>query len=379
MKLGVVGGGPGGLFLARLVRRFDPGIEIDVLEQNPARATFGFGVVLAGQAQDRLNAEDPELMARLSEHMVLVDQQDFTLQHATQNVRYAGQSGAIERLKMLEVLEDLCATVGIQVQHETRITSKEQLASYDLVVGADGANSIVRRLWEEDYRPISRPATNRFAWYGVDRALNPSSLVFRCIEGGVCIAHYYPYTSERSTFVAECDAGAWNAGGLSSMSDDERRAFFETVFASELSGGKLLSNKSIWRKFDAISCQNWSAGHTVLLGDALRIAHFSIGSGTRLAMEDALALFEALKAHPGDVPAIQADYEARRKRVRDLFTAATLASIDWYDDVAGVMDADVMDFVYGFMQRTGRMDDKRLKMFAPEFFAAYQAHLSKGV
>lgn len=379
MKIGIIGGGPGGLLFARLVRRFDTGIEIDVLEQNPSKATFGFGVVLAGQAQDRLNAEDPELMSRLSEHMVLVDQQDFTLQYATQNVRYKGKSGAIERLKMLEVLEDLCAKVGIQVQHETRITSKDQLAGYDLVVGADGANSIVRRLWEVDYHPVSRPARNRFAWYGVDRALSPSSLVFRRIEGGVCIAHYYPYTSKRSTFVAECDAGAWKAGGLSSCSDDERRAFFEEVFAKELSGGKLLSNKSIWRKFDAISCKNWSAGHTVLLGDALRIAHFSIGSGTRLAMEDALALFEALKMHPGDVQAIQAEYEAQRKKVRDLFTAATLASIDWYDDIEEMMDTDVMDFVYGFMQRTGRMDDERLKMFAPEFFADYQTYLAKGV
>lgn len=376
MKIAVIGGGPGGLFFARLARLFDQSIDIDIFEQNPPNATFGFGVVLAGQAQDRLQAADPELHQQLARHMVSISEQDMVLETERLNVKFTGEGGAIERLKLLEVQERLCRAVGLEITHSRRIETRGDLAGYDLVIGADGANSIVRRLWQDEFRPRERLLGNRFAWYGVDRALDPSSLVFRNTEHGCFIAHYYPYTEHRSTFVAECDAITWSDAGLDRLSDDDRKALFERVFEAELDGGKLLDNKSVWRQFNAITVDRWYAGNAVLLGDALRVAHYSIGSGTRLAMEDANDLFEALKEHGEDVPALLESYVARRKKTRDLFTAATVASFEWYEDIRQHMKADVMDFVYGFMTRTGRVDDKRLKLYAPLFHDQYMAYVA---
>lgn len=374
MKIAIVGGGPGGLFLARLIRRHDPSIVIDIFEQNPPEATFGFGVVLAGQAQDRLMAADPELMNRLARSMVVIREQNITLESEVTNVRMTGGGGAIERLTMLRILEDLCREVGLEVRHDHRVETREDLSGYDMVVGADGANSVVRRLWSEGFKPRSRLLGNRFAWYGVDKALHPSSLVFRRLpSGGTLIAHFYPYTDNRSTFVAECDARAWTGGGLCGMIPEDRKALFEKVFAAELSGGRLLENKSDWRQFEALTADSWHTCNVTLIGDALRIAHFSIGSGTRLAMEDAVALFEAIKTHGRAVPEVLEAYVTHRRAVRDTFTAATVASFNWYEDIATAMQSEPIDFVYRFMTRTGRMDDARLKSFAPDFFARYQA------
>ena len=177
--------------------------------------------------------------------------------------------------------------------------------------------------------------------------------------------------SDRSTVVAECDARTWTEAGLDRMSNAERKAMFERIFAEELEGETLLENKSEWRQFQAVTVDNWHHGNAVLIGDALRVAHFAIGSGTRLAMDDALDLADALREHGDDVPAIQAGYVQRRKPTRDLFTHATVTSFEWYEEMRGHMKAELGDFIYGFLTRTGRINDERMKRYVPDFHEKY--------
>ena len=371
MKVAVVGGGPAGLFFARLVRRHDPSIEIDIFEQNPENATYGFGVTLAGRARDRLRDADAEVLDRLAEHMIFNNVQGINIDDERILVRYAHAGGAIERLQLLSVMEDLCRDVGLEISHDKRIDTEADLDGYDLIVGADGANSVVRGLWEDKFSPRSQELGNRFAWYGVNKALTPNALSFRHAEGGIFIGHYYAYAADKSTFVAECDAQTWKDAGLDAMTDAERKTLVERVFEIELEGETLQENKSVWRQFNATTIDNWYHDRAVLIGDALRVAHFSIGSGTRLAMDDALALFNALVEHGGDVPALMASYVEQRKPTRDFFTEATVKSYDWYEDSRQHMKADIDQFVYSFLTRTGRVTDERLKSYAPDFYARY--------
>lgn len=373
MKIAVVGGGPAGLFFARLAKKSLPDAEIRIFEQNPADATYGFGVTLAGSARDRLRRADPELIDRLAEVMVFNDRQDIELDGTRIPLRYAASGGAIARLSLLHILEEMCARAGLSVEHGSRLESADDLAGFDLVVGADGANSIVRTLHADAFGVRTRTLRNRFAWYGVARALAPNALVFRRFEGGCYIAHYYAYSPSMSTFVAECDGETWDRCGLAEMTDAERKALIERIFADALGGEALVENKSIWRAFAATTTERWTHGNAVLVGDALRVAHFSIGSGTRLAMDDALALHDAVRAHPSDVPAALRAYVAARKSNRDLFTAATVRSFEWYDGVRAAMAASPVAFVHDFLTRTGRVTEERLRRYVPDFYEHYIA------
>jgi 2-polyprenyl-6-methoxyphenol hydroxylase-like FAD-dependent oxidoreductase len=275
----------------------------------------------------------------------------------------------------LEVLQAAALKVGVDVRSDVRLETVAQLAEHglddaDLVVGADGVNSVVRNGNEAAFHTRRSYLTNRFAWFGVGKAFPTPALVFRQFDGGAFVAHYYPYTSESSTFVAECDQATWEKFDLESKSLDERKALYEMVFASELGGFPLLSNNSLWRQFPVIRNDNWVVGNTVLIGDAQTSAHFSIGSGTRIAIEDSIALAEAVCGICGTVAEKLAGFVAKRRPEKDKLISASERSYDWYENVAQWMaQYTPEEFVYRFMTRTGRVSDERLASAFPKLYA----------
>jgi 2-polyprenyl-6-methoxyphenol hydroxylase-like FAD-dependent oxidoreductase len=374
MKIAVIGGGPGGLYFARLVKRHRPADRVAVIEQNPRGATYGFGVTLGGPARERMRRTDPEVQDALSAVMVFNDRQNIHLNGEDVLLQYASSGGAIARLELLNILQKACEEVGVELHHDRRIASVREVDEFDLVVGADGVNSAVRGEFSAAFGTGSYFLNNKFAWYGVDRAMTPNALVFREARGGAFVAHYYAYTPAMSTFVAECDGPTWQASGLDRMSDNERRLAIEEIFAPELAGGSLIDNKSVWRSFNVVTNERWTHRNVALLGDALRSAHFSIGSGTRLAMDDATSLFEAVIEAGDDVAAALARYVAIRRPIRDQFGTAAERSFNWYENMREAMTAPAMEFTYDFLTRTGRVDDERLKGYAPDFYRQYQAY-----
>jgi 2-polyprenyl-6-methoxyphenol hydroxylase-like FAD-dependent oxidoreductase len=281
-----------------------------------------------------------------------------------------GYGGAISRLALLTVLRRLCEQVGVELHFSSRVQS---IPDANLVVGADGVNSVVRTVQGSDFGMRVEKLTNWFAWYGTHARFDTPALNFRTHDGGHFVAHYYPYSDYMGTFVAECDAKTWKRLGLGNLSDEGRQHLMEEIFVEALQGKPLISNKSVWRNFVAAATERWHSGNRVLLGDALNSAHFSIGSGTRIAMEDSIALWEALKASDTVSQALQR-FERQRRPAKDKLLKAARASYRWYERFAEKMDALApLDFTYDFMTRTGRMDDARLRKQHPQFMKRYES------
>ena len=374
MKVAIVGGGPAGLYFARLPKRERPDYEVDVYELSPEGATWGFGVGLGGRTMRDIRDSDADVYKAMVAAMKFDDQQIIHLNGEEFKLEYPEKAGAISRLRLIEILTKASREVGVRVHFEHAVGDICEFADCDLVVAADGVNSTIRSQRVEAFGTEIRTLTNHFAWYGVERAMTPMALVFREWKGGVFCGHYYAYEDDMSTFVAECDDHTWCLLQLEDMSDGERQSLIEEIFAPELAGEKLLDNHSIWRQFPATSNARWHDGNVVLLGDNLKAAHFSIGSGTRLAMEDAAALFRALQERSDNVSAALTRFKEIRGPSRALFGEAARKSFEWYEDMALHMKQPLMPFIYNFLTRTGRIDDERLKRYAPGFYEAWQEY-----
>ena len=360
MNILVAGAGPAGLYFSYLAKRRHPDWRIRVLEQNPADATFGFGVVFSDKALEFLRADDPATYELITPQME--SWTDLTVVHRRMPVVIDGIGfAAIGRLHLLRLLRQQAASVGVAPEYESPVS---RIEGYDLVIAADGANSAVRR--GADFGTRITHCTNKFAWYGTRRRFETLTQTFVRNEHGSFNAHHYRHAPNMSTFVAECDAATWERAGFAGMGEAETLVYLERVFADTLQGERLVSNKSIWRNFPNLRNDRWSAGKLVLIGDALRTAHFSIGSGTRLAMEDAIALSKALDAHPQIGDALEA-YEAARRPIVEKLVAAADASGAWYDRFAEHMNLSPRDFAWSYIQRSGRIDPERLASISPRF------------
>ena len=363
MDILVVGAGPAGLYFAYLAKRAHPHWQIRVLEHNPADATFGFGVVFSDKALEFLRADDPTTYELITPQMETWN--DLTVVHRGTPVVIDGIGfAAIGRLHLLRLLRQQLATVGITAQFEHPLASAAELDGFDLVVAADGANSFVRRT--ADFATRITHCANKFAWYGTRRRYETLTQTFVANEHGTFNAHHYRHAPDMSTFVAECDAATWERVGFARMGERQTIEYLEGVFAAPLAGERLVSNKSIWRNFPNVRNEHWSAGNRVLIGDALRTAHFSIGSGTRLAMEDAIALVKALSEEK-IVPAALAGFEAARRPIVDKLVAAADSSGAWYDRFPEHMNLSPRDFAWSYIQRSGRIDPTRLARTSPRF------------
>jgi 2-polyprenyl-6-methoxyphenol hydroxylase-like FAD-dependent oxidoreductase len=366
VNINIVGAGPAGLLFALLIRRRFPDWRVQVFEQNPPDATFGFGVVFSLGALAFLERDVPDLHEQLTLRLESWPMQRIV--HRDERVDIDGNGfSAIGRLELNQFLQELCSNAGVKIEYRRIIISLEELKDCDLLVGADGGNSFVRRTLETDFEPTLELLTNRFAWYGTRQPFECLSLTFRDNTDGSFVAHHYRHSPSMSTFVVECDATTWRRAGLDSMSDVESRAYCERVFAPDLGGHPLVSNKSIWRQFPLLATRRWHVGNAVLIGDALRTVHFSIGSGTRLAFEDAIALDRAFGEAGQDVPRALLAFERERRPVVEKIIAAANASSYWYERLPEKMTLKPWQLAYDYMTRSGRMTDERLRELSPKF------------
>ena len=372
MRVAVVGAGPAGLYFSYLWRKRHPDAEVLVIEQNPAGATFGFGVVFSDRALDFLRADDPETADAITPRMERW--RDMTLVHRGERLAVDGVGfSAIGRLELLQLLQARAASVGVTPRYDTPVRSVDQLGGFDLIVAADGVNSLVRRAYEGDFGASLSWLDNKFAWFGVARPFDTLTQTFVEANGGFFNAHHYRYQPQMSTFIVECDRATWLRCGFDSMEPDRAKAVCEAAFAETLQGAPLISNRSTWRNFPWVWNARWSHRNLVLVGDALRTAHYSIGSGTRLALEDVIALVKALDEAAGDLGAGLQAYEAARRPVVEKLVRASQTSADWYEHFPEHMGLAPLDFAHSYITRTGRIDDERLRAMSPGFMARYDA------
>ena len=370
MRIAILGAGPAGLYLSFLLKRRRPEADITVIEQNPADATFGFGVVFSDRALEFLREDDEPTYAAIVPQMESWN--DITLVHRGERIVIDGVGfAAIGRLKLLQLLQERALSVGIAPTYRRTVNTLDELTGFDLIVGADGVNSLVRRTHAEQFGASVCYLTNRFAWFGTGKRFETLTQTFIATDLGHFNAHHYRFTPDLSTFIVEVDEPTFERAGFAKMSEQDARAVCERVFAGALGGHPLISNNSIWRRFPLVHNERWSCGNHVLLGDALHTAHFSIGSGTRLAMEDAIALYKALATHK-DLPAALHAYEAARRPILDKLVAGANGSGEWYEHFAEHMKLSPVDFAMSYIIRSGRINIERLRKLSPRFVERFE-------
>ncbi len=372
MRIGIVGGGPAGLYFALLMKKHKPAHEIRVVEQNPADNTYGWGVVFSDRALSYLEESDHDSYVDIADSLEIWDKQAIV--HRGQRVAIEGSIfSGIARIQLLRILQAHCQRLGVKIQFETTVTDLEAFSDCDLIVGADGVNSFIREEYSAHFQPSLDVRSNKYVWYGTNQTFDALTLTFRENQDGVFVAHSYRHSKKTSTFIVECNAATWAKAGFDSMSDEESRSYCEELFKDDLGGQPLLSNKSIWINFIVVNNQRWSYKNVVLIGDALRTVHFSIGSGTRTALEDAIALYQAFSANR-DVAMALREFEEARKPVGSQLLEIAHHSLIWYENFRDKMGLDPIPFAYDYMMRGGRVDHEKLRERDPEFIAAYEAY-----
>jgi len=372
MKINIIGGGPAGLYFAILMKKSHPENYITVYERNGPNDTFGWGVVFSGKTLSNLAKADAESHAEITKNFEAWDNVDVV--HRNDKVSIHGNSfSGIARLQLLKILQRRSEQLGVELLFRTEVTDIESMRnSCDLLVAADGVNSAVRKEYSNRFHPDLDVRPNRYIWYGTARLFHGLTLTFRESEAGVFAAHSYKFNQTTSTFIVECDEQTWDAAGFSGMSDEETRAYVGRVFKQDLMGEPLLSNNSKWISFLLVKNRNWCFENLVLLGDALHTAHFSIGSGTKLAMEDSIALHGCFQT-PARVEDTLREFESIRKPVIEEYQAAAFESMRWFENAQEYMNLSPIELAYALMTRSGRVDDEALRRRDPDFMKAYEA------
>jgi anthraniloyl-CoA monooxygenase len=380
VRIAVAGGGPGGLYFAALARQLLPGAEITIWERNAADDTFGFGVVFSDETLGGIENADPAIYRQMEREFARWD--DIDVHYRGQVITSGGHAfAAMGRRRLLEILQLRCAGLGVVVHFRTEAPASVELAAnYDLVVAADGANSVTRNARFAAFGPEFDVRNCRYMWLGSDLVFDAFKFYIQQTPYGVMQVHGYPYDASGSTFIVEMNEAVWRAAGFDALAvvagdlapgESDHRSIERVgeIFSGVLGSHALLANNSRWLNFGTLRCSSWRDGNIVLLGDAAHTAHFSIGSGTKLAMEDALALAACL--HENDtVPAALAAYEAERRPVVASTQRAAQASLEWFENLGQYTGQEPEQFAFNIMTRSRRVTHANLRLRDPEFTEA---------
>lgn len=377
MRIGVIGGGPGGLYFAALAKQLGPEHEITVWERNAADDTFGFGVVFSDETLSGIEHADYEVYQHMQRECAQWD--DIDVHFRGQTLTSGGHGfAAMGRKRLLQILQQRCAALGVDVQFRTEAPGVETLAeTHDLVVAADGLNSSIRAKYADWFQPSLDDRACKYMWLGTDRVFDAFKFYIRETPYGVMQVHGYPFDAHGSTFIVEMNEEVWRAAGFDVFaargfgpgeSDERSVELVRELFADVLGGYDVMANNSKWINFTTVRNERWRYGNVVLLGDAAHTAHFSIGSGTKLAMEDALALAACLHEHDA-LDAALTEYETERKAVVQSTQRAAQASLEWFENLGQYVDQEPEQFAFNIMTRSRRVTYENLKLRDPEFVA----------
>ena len=364
MRFAVIGGGPAGLYFALLAKKAWPSDDVLVVERNPPDATFGWGVVFSEETLGALRDADYETFTEIGESFARWNAIDIYYRETRIRSRGHVFTG-ISRKALLDILQRRCRALGVRLEFQREVREVKKFDDADLIVGADGINGLVRRTFAEAFRPTLLTHPTRYVWFGSDLSLDAFTFIFRRNEHGLFQVHAYPFDANLCTFIVECPQPAWEAAGLESATEADSIAYCEALFAPELKGARLLSNRSLWINFITLKQESWHQGKVVLVGDAAHTAHFSIGSGTKLAMEDSIALVDALRRQPS-VEAALNDYEMERQPVVERFQEAALESASYFEHVGRYEGFDPRQFAFNLLTRSRRISYVNLTQRDPE-------------
>ena len=385
MRVAVIGGGPGGLYFAALMKQLDPTHEVTVWERNAPQDTFGFGVVFSDETLGGIGNADERVAAQMAERFARWT--DIDIHFRGQRHTIGGQGfAAMSRKELLMLLQERCAELGVDVRFSTPAPDVEELrAEYDLVLAADGVNSAVRQRYAEVFRPSLDRRHNKFMWLGTDLVFEAFQFYVKQTEWGTMQIHGYPYSDQRSTFIIEMHEDVWRRAGFDAsewrefppgVSDEESVDRVAEIFADELGGHRVLHNNSKWLSFTTVRNEQWHDGNVVLIGDAAHTAHFSIGSGTKLAMEDALALAACLHEHGSLDDALTA-YETERRPVVESTQRAAQASLEWFENIGLYAEQEPTQFCFNLLTRSRRITYDNLRTRDEGFAASVDEAFAK--
>ncbi len=365
MNVEIIGGGPAGLYFSILAKKQFPDWQIHITERNGRNDTFGWGVVFSDRTLEHLQEYDPISAATIIESFETWE--DVEVVHKNQHITIGGNKfSGISRLAMLNILQDRAEQLGVELTFNKDIHNIEECNGADLIVACDGVNSLIRKTYEAKFQPDLSVRTNKYIWYGTKKVFNALTLTLRENNDGVFASHSYKFNADTSTFVVECDLDTWQKAGFANMDDSQTRAYLEKVFADDLGEHTLLSNKSNWINFLLVKNKHWVFDNVVLIGDAVHTAHFSIGSGTKLALEDSIALFNSFTKY-SDVASALADYEIARRPIVDEYQQFAYDSLLLFENLKEYIHLSPIEMAYKMMTRSKRLDHEKLRKRDPKF------------
>ncbi len=361
MKITVIGGGPGGLYFSILTKKALPDAQIDVYERNKADDSFGFGVVFSDETLSEFLTRDPKSYDLIRSEFAYWDDLDVARDGEIVRIKGNGFCGC-SRKTLLQLLQQRCTEEGVNLHFEADVSDLEQFKDSDYIIACDGLNSNIRSQFADDFGTTVVLQKNKFVWLGSTKPLDAFTYFFRTTEYGTFVAHTYQYEDGKSTWIFECAPETWQKAGFKTEDESSTIEKLKEIFAEELDSYDLISNRSHWRQFPTVTNKKWSHNNIFLLGDAKATAHYSIGSGTKLAMESAIALSDSIVAFGTDIKSVESNYEKLRRNRVEMIQYAAEVSLDWFENMDRHNQHDFMQFAFGVMTRAKKVTFENLKL-----------------